>query len=69
MQMAVAVNTAILALWRAHVFCTEPFRVPYAGKLTAALFDKTGTLTTDQLQVVGVTSFGTDDDLGNWRKQ
>jgi cation-transporting ATPase 13A1 len=64
MQMAVAVNTAILALWRAHVFCTEPFRVPYAGKLTAALFDKTGTLTTDQLQVVGVTSFGTDDDLG-----
>lgn len=63
MQMAVAVNTAILALWRAHVFCTEPFRVPYAGKLTAALFDKTGTLTTDQLQVVGVASFGDDSDL------
>jgi cation-transporting ATPase 13A1 len=63
MQMAVAVNTAILALWRAHVFCTEPFRVPYAGKLTAALFDKTGTLTTDQLQVVGVASFGNDSDL------
>lgn len=65
MQMAVAVNTAILALWRAHVFCTEPFRVPYAGKLTAALFDKTGTLTTDQLQVVGVSSYGDDSDLTN----
>merc|ERR1719240_535473 len=32
------------ALMKAQVFCTEPFRVPYAGKLTHALFDKTGTL-------------------------
>lgn len=42
---------------------SEPFRVPYAGKLTDALFDKTGTITTDQLQVVGVASYGSDNDI------
>mmetsp|Transcript_44325 Transcript_44325/g.73934 ORF Transcript_44325/g.73934 Transcript_44325/m.73934 type:complete len:1591 (+) Transcript_44325:133-4905(+) len=54
MQMAVAVNTALLALMRQGVFCTEPFRMPFAGKITHCLFDKTGTLTTDQLLPVGV---------------
>ena len=49
MQMALAVNTALMALMKAGVMCTEPFRVPLAGKITHALFDKTGTLTTDTL--------------------
>ena len=35
----------------------------FAGRLTDALFDKTGTITTDQLQVVGVASYGVDDDI------
>jgi len=56
LQMAVAVNTALMALSRAGVFCTEPFRVPLAGKLTHCLFDKTGTLTTDTLVPVGVVN-------------
>jgi cation-transporting ATPase 13A1 len=56
MQMAVAVNTALMALLRAGVYCTEPFRVPLAGKLTHCLFDKTGTLTTDELLPVGIVN-------------
>ncbi|GAB5364809.1 hypothetical protein AAMO2058_001002200 [Amorphochlora amoebiformis] len=56
MQMAVAVNTALLALMRQGVFCTEPFRMPFAGKITHCLFDKTGTLTTDQLLPVGIVN-------------
>ena len=55
MQLALNVNTALMALMRANVFCTEPFRVPLAGKISACLFDKTGTLTTDQLEAVGVS--------------
>lgn len=54
MQMAVAVNQSLMTLMRMQVFCTEPFRVPVAGKLDCCLFDKTGTLTTDELVAVGV---------------
>ena len=54
MQMAMAVNNSLMTLMRLHVFCTEPYRVPVAGKLNACLFDKTGTLTTDELVAVGV---------------
>ena len=52
-QAAVAVHTALLELTKKKVFCTEPYRVPFAGRISVALFDKTGTLTTDQLTAVG----------------
>lgn len=49
MQLALAVNASLLALIRVHVFCTEPYRIPLAGKVDVCLFDKTGTITTDEL--------------------
>ncbi|GAX25788.1 cation-transporting ATPase 13A1 [Fistulifera solaris] len=54
MQMAMAVNNSLMTLMKMHIFCTEPYKVPVAGKLDACLFDKTGTLTTDELVAVGV---------------
>jgi cation-transporting ATPase 13A1 len=60
MQTAVAVNAAVFALFRAQVFCTEPFRIPFAGKIEYCLFDKTGTLTTDKLVCAGTWVPGLD---------
>ena len=54
MQMALAVNTALMALIKCGVMAVEPYRVPFAGRLEHCLFDKTGTLTTDRLVPAGV---------------
>jgi cation-transporting ATPase 13A1 len=54
MQTALAVNSSLMTLMQMQVFCTEPFRVPIAGKVDTCVFDKTGTLTTDELVAVGI---------------
>ncbi len=63
MELSLAVTNSLAALAHKAVYCTEPFRIPLAGRLDALCFDKTGTLTKDEMLLRGVVGSTTDNNV------
>lgn len=61
MELTMAVNQSLGALAKHYIFCTEPFRIPVAGRVDVCCFDKTGTLTAEDLFFEGLAGFNTSD--------
>ncbi|KAF9070693.1 hypothetical protein BDP27DRAFT_583143 [Rhodocollybia butyracea] len=63
MELSLAVNASLVALSKYAIFCTEPFRIPFAGRVDVCCFDKTGTITAEDLVLEGVTGVSDKDPI------
>lgn len=52
--LSITVTLSLVHLVRNQIYCTEPFRIPTAGKITDCCFDKTGTLTSTDMSFSGL---------------
>jgi predicted P-type ATPase len=65
MELSLAVTQSVAALMhKSRVYCTEHFRIPWAGEVKVCCFDKTGTLTSDEMRLRGVRLFRNNDTNG-----
>ncbi|CAN3360603.1 endoplasmic reticulum transmembrane helix translocase [Diutina catenulata] len=63
MELTMAVNSSLSSLIKHFIYCTEPFRIPLAGRMDVCCFDKTGTLTAEDLKFEGLAGLSKSDDL------
>ena len=54
MVLSLVVDASFVVLQKYTIFCVEPFRIPFAGRVDVCCFDKTGTITAENLVVEGV---------------
>lgn len=58
MELSLAITNSVASLMkRCKVYCTEHYRIAWAGQINICCFDKTGTLTSDEMNLKGIRVF------------